>query len=96
MRALDLAVEAWGRGLDVDVADAPVEQVVVEGRPGLGPVVGLDDLDPEGQLREDLVDEADGRSLVGPVVDAQDPDAGAVVDGGELVVLLGVSLGAAR
>ena len=63
MRTFDLAVEPWGRGLDVDVADAPVEQVVVEDRLELGPVVGLDDLDPEGQLLEDLVDEADGRRL---------------------------------
>jgi hypothetical protein len=42
----------------------------------------------KGNFREDLVDEADGRPLVGSIVDPQDPDPGAVVDSGELVVLL--------
>ena len=36
--ALDLAVQAWGGGLDVDVADAAVEQVPVERRLKFGPV----------------------------------------------------------
>jgi len=46
-----------------------------------------DDLDPEREALQDVVDELDGRLLVELGVDAQDPQAGAVVDGGELVVL---------
>jgi hypothetical protein len=37
---------------------------------------------------EDVVHELDGGALVVAVVNAQDPDAGAVVDDSELVVLL--------
>jgi hypothetical protein len=36
--AFDLAVEPWGGGLDVDVADAAVGQVPVEGRLEFGSV----------------------------------------------------------
>jgi hypothetical protein len=42
---LHLAVEPRGPGLDVDVADAGIQDVVVELRSELGPVVGLDHLD---------------------------------------------------
>jgi hypothetical protein len=73
--------------LDVGVADAAVEDVPVEGGLEFCAVVGLDDLDWEGQLLEDVVDEADRGGLVEPVVDAQDPQPDAVVDRGELVVL---------
>ena len=45
-------------------------------------------LDPEGELLEDVVDELDRGLLVVAGVDPQHPDAGAVVDRGELVVLL--------
>ena len=54
----------------------------------LGAVVGLDDLDRERELLEDVVDELDRGLLVVAVVDPQDPDPGAVIDRGELVVLL--------
>jgi hypothetical protein len=47
----------------------------------------LDDLDQEREALEDVVDEADGGLLVEGRVDAQHPQPGAVVDGGELVVL---------
>ena len=53
----------------------------------LDAVVGLDDLDSEGQAFQHVVEELDGRLLVELGVDAQDPQPGAVVDGGELVVL---------
>jgi hypothetical protein len=56
------------------MARSGVEYVVVELRPELGRVVRLDHLDPEGQLLEHVVDEADRRRLIEPVVDPQDPD----------------------
>ena len=54
----------------------------------LGAVVGLDALDLERELLEHVVDEPDRGALVDPRVDAEHSDAGAVVDGGGLVVLL--------
>ncbi len=86
--ALYLSVQPRCPGPDVAVSDAPVEDVEVEGRLELRPVVGLDDLHPERELLEHVVEELDGRGLVQSVVEPQDPQAGAVVDGGELVVLL--------
>jgi hypothetical protein len=50
--------------------------------------VRLDDLDLEGQPFEQIVQELDGGLLVAPWIGAEYPDPGAVVDGGELVVLL--------
>ena|SRR5919106_2225088 len=46
---LQLAVRPRGAGLDVDVLDPPVQDVLVESRLELRPVVGLDGLHPEGQ-----------------------------------------------
>ena len=54
--------------------------------------VGLDHLDGERELLAHVVDEPDRRRLVQPVVDPQDPDPGAIVDRGELVVLLARAL----
>ena len=51
----------------------------------LSSVVGLDHLDSEGQFGEEIVEELDGGLLVAFRVDAQHPEPGAVVDGGELV-----------
>jgi hypothetical protein len=53
----------------------------------LGAVVGLDDLDTEGQPCQDVVQELDGGLLIAAGVEAPDAQPGAVVDGGELVVL---------
>jgi hypothetical protein len=50
VRAFHLAVEPQGGGLDVDVADAAVGQVPVEGRLEFAPLSGLDHLDPEREL----------------------------------------------
>src|SRR3989442_1455940 len=69
MGALDLAVEPRSRRLDVDVADAGIEHVVVELRLELGTVVCLDHLNLEGQLLEDVVDELDRGLLVERVVE---------------------------
>jgi hypothetical protein len=91
VRALDLAIQP-GRGwLDVDVLDAAVQHVPVEGGLKLGPVIGLDPLNAERQLLEDVVDELDGGLLVEAVVHPQNPNSSAVVDCGELVMLLSSS-----
>ena len=57
MRPLDLAIQTRGPGLDVDVLDAAIQDVPVERRLELRAVVGLDRLNPERQLLEDVVDE---------------------------------------
>src|SRR3990170_4515249 len=88
VRALDLAVEPGGTRLDVDVLNPSVQDVPVEARLELRAVVGLDDLHPEGQTLEDVVDELDRRLLVQSVVDLQYPEPRAIIDGGELVVAL--------
>ena len=62
--ALHFAVQAWGAGLDVVVADAFVEDVEVERGLELGAVVCLDDLDLEGHPLADVVDELDRGFLV--------------------------------
>jgi hypothetical protein len=59
----------------------------VEAGAELDAVVGLDDLHAEGEPLQDIVEELDGRLLVELPIDAQHAQAGAVVDGGELVVL---------
>jgi hypothetical protein len=72
----DLAVEPWGAWLDVDMAGAPVQDVPVEAGAELGPVVGLDDLHPEGEPLQEVVEELDGRLLVELRIDAQHPQPG--------------------
>ncbi len=62
--AFDLPVEPWCGRLDVDVADAAVEEVPVEGALELGAVVGLDALDPKRKLLGDVVEELDRGLLV--------------------------------
>src|SRR5712691_11270387 len=54
---LHLPVQPRGGWLDVDVPDAPIQHVVVELCLELGAVVGLDDLDPERELLEHVVEE---------------------------------------
>ena len=51
----------------------------------LGAVVGLDDEHSKRQTTEHFVDEPDGGALVARVVDLQDPNSGAIVNGGELI-----------
>lgn len=51
-------------------------------------VVGLDQVDFEGQLLEDIVQEPGRHLLVQAVEDLEDAQPSAVVDGGVLVVLL--------
>lgn len=70
------------------MADAAVEDVPVERSLELGPVVGLDALDPERELLGDVVEELDRGLLVVAGDDSQHTYAGAVVDGCVLVVLL--------
>src|SRR2546429_5577773 len=87
MRALDLAVEAWRRGSDVDVLEALIEQVPMEAGLELGAVVGLDLHDLERQLLEDVVDKADSGLLVQALVDPQNAQAGGRRGGGGQVVV---------
>ena len=49
------------------------------------PRSGLNDVDAERQPTQDLVDELDGRPLIAGVVDLEHANAGAVVNGGELI-----------
>jgi hypothetical protein len=53
-----------------------------------GPIVRLNDLDLEGELGEHVVEELDRCLLIAPVIAAENAQPGAVIDGGELVVLL--------
>src|SRR5713101_8242094 len=92
MRALDFAVEPRRRWSDVDVLDAFVEQVPMEAGLELRAVVGLDLHDVERQLLDDVVDELDRGLLIQALIDPQDPQASAVIDGGVLVVLFAHSL----
>ena len=65
--------------------------------PNSTPLSVWDDLHPERQPLQHVVQELDGRLLVELGIDPQDPQAGAVVDGGELVVLAAcASLGAGQ
>ena len=68
--------------------DPAVQDVPVERGLELRAVVGLDELDTERQLLQDVVDERDRGLLVEPVVDPEHPQPGAVIDRGELVELL--------
>lgn len=86
--SLYLPVQTGGAGADLDVADALVEQVPVECLPELLTVVGLYLLNLEWQFREHVIDELDRGLLVVARVGAQDPDAGAVVDRGVLILAL--------
>lgn len=60
--------------LDAAVVDVPMELGLE-----LRTVVGLDPLDMERQLLEHVVDELNRALLPQPVVDAEHPQAGAVV-----------------
>ena len=75
MRALDFPVEPRGAGLDVDVAGAFVQHMPVETGAELDAVVGLDDLDPEREPLQQVVQELDGGLLVELGIDPQDPQA---------------------
>lgn len=90
MGPFHFAIEPGCSGPDLDVPYALVEQMPVEGLPELLPVVGLHLLDLERELREHVVDELDRGPLIVAWVGPQwaDPDSGAVVDGGVLVVAL--------
>src|SRR4249919_1575657 len=88
VRPLHLPVQPRGGRLDVDVSDPGIKDVVVELRLELGAVVCLNHLDLERELLEHVVDELNRGLLVEPVVDPQHPDPRAVIDRGELVVLL--------
>ena len=66
---LNLAIEPWRRRLHVDVADAAIEKMPVKGALELSTIVGLNDLDLEWQLLEEVVRELDCRLLIVAWVD---------------------------
>jgi hypothetical protein len=80
------AVQARRAWPDVHMLDAEILDVPAERGLELGAVVGLDALDAEGQLLQHVVDELDRRLLAQALIDPQHPQAGAVIDRGELVV----------
>src|SRR5688572_21326440 len=51
-------------------------------------VVGLHDVDSEGQSTNNLVDESNSGALIARVVDFQNSNSSAVIDGGELIQAL--------
>ena len=63
-------------------------RVPVEPGLELGAVVRLQHLDTEREPLSNLVQETDCCALITPIVDFQNPDAGAVIDSGELVEAL--------
>ena len=81
----DLAIQMRGSRTDVDVSDVLRLQMPMKLGLEFGAVVGLYDEDPKRQASEDVVNEADRRGLVAGVEYLEDSDAGAVVDGRELV-----------
>ena len=62
--SLDFPVQTRRGRADVEVADAAVEKVPVEGSLELGTIVSLDDLDLEGEPFEQVVEELNGGFLV--------------------------------
>jgi hypothetical protein len=88
VRPLDLAVEARSGWLDVDMPNAAIEYMPMEGGLELCAVVGLNELYAKGQPLQDVIDELNGGLLVEPVVDLEDPEPSAVVDCRVLVVPL--------
>jgi hypothetical protein len=84
--SLHFAVEPMRARPDADVADAFVDQVPVERGAEPLAVVGLYLVDVEWQLGQHVVDEGDGGDLLVAGVGPQDPQSGAVIDRGVLVV----------
>jgi hypothetical protein len=85
VRALDFTVETRRSWSDIHVPDVLRLKMPVEFRLELSTVIGLDYEHSERQAAEHFVDEPDGGALVAGVVDLQDPNAGAIVDGCELI-----------
>jgi hypothetical protein len=51
----------------------------------IGTIVGLHDMDPKRETAQDVVHEPNSRALIARVKDLQHPNAGAIIDGGELI-----------
>src|SRR4029453_17687901 len=72
-------------GRDVDVTDVELLEMPVEMGLEFGAIVGLNDVDAEGEPPEDVINEGDRRTLIARVEDFKHANAGAVVDSGELI-----------
>ncbi len=79
MRALDLPIELWRPGLDVDVLHAAARDMPVEERLELVAAIGADRLDPEREPLDHVIDEADGVGLGVVLVDLQFPNACSII-----------------
>src|SRR5688572_25095066 len=84
VRALDFAVQPRRSWSDVHVANVLRLEMPVEFGLEFGAVVSLDDEHSKRQATEHFVDEPDGGALVARIVDLQDPNASAIVNGREL------------
>ena len=67
------------------MADVEALEVPVELRLEFGAVVSLHDVDAERQPAHDVVDKLHRRTLIARVVDFQDADPSAIVNGRELI-----------
>ena len=85
MRPFHLAIEPRRARANVDVPNIESLEVPVELRLKLGTVVRLHHVHAKWQPADDLVDELHGRALVARVVDLQDANPRAIVDGRELI-----------
>ena len=83
MGALDLPVQLWGAGLDVDVLDALVREVPMKQRLELMELMAAvcaHRVNAERKRPGHIVCEGDGVLLCGSLVDAERADPGGVID----------------
>ena len=78
MRSFDFAIQVWGPRPDVHVPDVACFEMPVEVGLEFGAIVGLNDMDAEGQSPEDVIDECDRRPLIAGIVDLQYANVGAI------------------
>lgn len=75
-------------GSNIHVTDIAGFEMPVKAGLEFGPVIGLDDLHAEWQASDHLIRKTNRRRLVAGIVDLEDANASAVVDGGELIQAL--------
>lgn len=85
MAPLDVAVLVRPAGLDVPVTDALTLDGQEEGEGKLRSAVHLQLVDGERERPRELAEELEAREHVEPAVQAENPEPGAVIDGGVLV-----------
>ena len=78
--ALDLPVQLWGAGLEVDVLDALVREVPMKQRLELMAAVGAHRVHADGKRPGHVVCEGDGVLLCVSPVDAERADPSGIID----------------